>query len=69
MDQLHNLKKGIDGQLSRKDKRAELNQPDGEKSSIIDHFRKEKHMSERERLQNKRKMKMENKQKKRIEYQ
>jgi hypothetical protein len=55
------LKKGIDGQLSRKDKRQELNQPEGEKSSIIDHFRKEKHMSERERLANKRKMKMDRK--------
>ena len=69
IEQMHNLKKGIDGQLSRKDKRKELNNQPGDKTSIIDHFRKEKHLSEKDRLINKRKMKMENKQKKRIEYQ
>jgi len=66
---MHNLKKGVvDGQLSRKEKRKELNSTTEEKSSLIDHFRKEKHMTEKERLINKRKMKMDRKQKSRMEF-
>jgi hypothetical protein len=62
-DQFHNLKKGIEeAHLSRKEKRMDLEQNKTEdKSRIIEHFRKEKHMTEKERLMNKRKMKMDRK--------